>query len=125
LSAVVRYTLISFLVVGVGSAVLLALLEPAARSGVLLAAGIALPVQVLAFGLLARARDDVTRFFAWWGAGIALRVVVFAVTGIASAGIAPVARTSLVLSLAGFFFVLLLLEPLFLKGEHKGVKTTA
>lgn len=121
----IRYALISILIVGVGSAILVALLDSTGRSGVLIAAGIALPIQVLAFGLLTRAQGDVTRFFMWWGAGIALRVAVVAGVGLASTRIDPDARTALVLSLVGFFFVLLLLEPILLKGENKGVKTTA
>jgi hypothetical protein len=117
--------LIAVLIVGTGSVVLFALLDPVARTGILIAAAISLPVQILAFGLLARAQGDVTRFFLWWGAGIALRVVVVAVVGVASTGLQPENRTALVLSLVGYFFVLLLLEPVLLKGANKGVKTTA
>ncbi len=124
MNAVVRYALISLLVVGIGSAALLALLDEVGRTGVLLAAGIAVPVQVLAFGLLQGARGDVTRFFAWWGAGIALRFLVVVVVGVLSSGLEREARASLVLSLVGFFFVLLLLEPVFLKGRL-GVETPA
>lgn len=124
MNAVVRYALISLLVVGIGSAALLALMDDVGRTGVLLAAGIAVPVQVLAFGLLQGARGDVTRFFAWWGAGIALRVLVVVVVGVLSSGLERGARASLVLSLVGFFFVLLLLEPVFLKGRL-GVETPA
>ena len=124
MNAVVRYALISLLVVGIGSAALLALMDDVGRTGVLLAAGIAVPVQVLAFGLLQGARGDVTRFFVWWGAGIALRVLVVVVVGVLSSGLERGARASLVLSLVGFFFVLLLLEPVFLKGRL-GVETPA
>ena len=124
MNAVVRYALISLLVVGIGSAALLALMDDVGRTGVLLAAGIAVPVQVLAFGLLQGARGDVTRFFAWWGAGIALRVLVVVVVGVLSSGLERGARASLVLSLVGFFFVLLLLEPVFLKGRL-GAETPA
>ncbi|MNC99565.1 hypothetical protein D3C83_178980 [compost metagenome] len=73
-----------------------------------------------AFGLVAGARGDPTRFFVRWGAGIALRGVVVVIVGIASAGFPSVGRAPLVLSVIGFFFVMLLMEPVFLKG-----KTTA
>jgi hypothetical protein len=122
---VTRYALVAVLVVGVGSIALFALLDDASRGGALLAAGIVLPVQVVAFGLLARAHGNATRFLIWWGAGIALRVAVVAVVGVASSGMDPGRRAALVLSLVGFFFALLLLEPLFLKNPRKGVKTTA
>ena len=86
---------------------------------------VAYPVQVTAFGLLLRARDRPSRFFVWWGAGIALRVAVVAAVGIVSSGLASVAPEALLLSLAGFFFVLLLMEPVFLKVDRNDAGTPA
>lgn len=125
MSAVARYALVSFLVVGLGCAVLLATLDEVGGRGALLAAGIAVPVQILAFSLLIGARADATRFLLWWATGIAIRVVVVVVAAVVSSGFDRVGRPSFVLSLIGFFFVLLLLEPVFLKGERRGVNTTA
>ena len=123
MSALSRYALTSLLVVILGIAILWTFLDDAGQRGVLLAALIAYPVQVLAFGLLARAREDAGRFFIWWGAGIALRIAVVAVVGIASSSLESDGRTALVLSLVGFFFVLLLLEPVFLRGDRKDQRT--
>ncbi|MSR22877.1 MAG: hypothetical protein EXR92_04940 [Gemmatimonadetes bacterium] len=123
MSALTRYALISVLVVGLVCAVLLGVVDEEGRRGVLLAAGIAVPVQVLAFGLLARARGDVIRFFIWWGAGIALRVLVVVAVGVLSSDFDRVGRTAMMLSLVGFFFLLLLLEPVFLNGQRRGAET--
>ncbi len=119
-----RYALTALLVVGLGAAGLSVLLEEAGRRGILLAAVIAYPVQVVAFGLLVRAREEPTRFVVWWGAGIALRVAVVVAVGVASSRLASVEPAALLLSLVGFIFVLLLLEPAFLKVDGKEARTT-
>ncbi len=119
-----RYALTALLVVGLGAAGLSVLLEEAGRRGILLAAVIAYPVQVVAFGLLVRAREEPTRFVVWWGAGIALRVAVVVAVGVASSRLPSVEPAALLLSLVGFIFVLLLLEPAFLKVDGKEARTT-
>ena len=124
MSGLGRYALIALLIVGLGAAALAAFLDDAGRRGILLAALIAYPVQVMAFGLLLRARGEPTRFMVWWGAGIALRVAVVVAVGFASAVLAAVDPAALLLSLVGFFFVLLLIEPAFLRAESKGARTT-
>ena len=101
---------------------LLPFLEDDGRRGVLLAAGIAFPVQVAAFGLLLRAQGEPSRFFLWWGVGIAVRVVVVVAAGLTVARMESVGSEALLLSLAGFFFGLLLVEPAFLKGASKDVQ---
>ena len=119
-----RYALTAFLVVGLGGAALSVFLDDAGRRGILLAALIAYPVQVIAFGLLLRARGEPTRFMVWWGAGIALRVAVVVGVGFALSTLASVDPAALLLSLVGFFFVLLLIEPAFLKADSKDARTT-
>ena len=89
------------------------------RTGVLLAAGIAYPVQVLAFGVLLRARGEPARFFAWWGVGVAVRIGVVIVVGLVALRIESLGAEALLLSLAGFFFGMLLLEPAFLKAADR------
>ena len=54
-----------------------------------------------------------------------LRVAVVVVVGIASSSFESVDPAALLLSLVGFFFILLLMEPAFLKIEGKDVRTTA
>ena len=124
MSALSRYALAALLVVGLGAAGLWMLLNDAGRRGVLLAALIAYPVQVIAFGLLLRARGEPTRFMVWWGSGIAIRVAVVVAVGLASSSLESVEPAALLLSLVGFFFVLLLMEPAFLKVEPKDARTT-
>jgi hypothetical protein len=99
--------------------VLFQFLEDDGRLGVLIAAGIAFPVQVVAFGLLLRARGEPSRFFVWWGVGVLVRIGVVIVVGIVALRIETLGAEALLLSLAGFFFGLLLIEPVFLKATDK------
>ena len=119
-----RYALTALLVVGLVGAALSVVLDDAGRKGVILAALIAYPIQVMAFGVLLRARGEPTRFMVWWGVGVALRVLVVVAVGFASSRLASVGPTALLLSLVGFFFVLLLMEPAFLRAEGKDTRTT-
>lgn len=119
----IRYALTALLVVGLGATGLSLLLEGAGRRGILLAALIAYPVQVVSFGLLVRAREEPARFVFWWGAGIALRVAAVVGAGIASSRLASVQPAALLLSLVGFIFVLLLLEPVFFDTRGKEART--
>ena len=105
--------------IAVATAALFPFLDDEGRTGILLAAGIAYPVQVTAFGFLLRARGDPARFFAWWGVGVAVRVGVVIIVGLVALGIESLGAEALLLSLAGFFFGLLLLEPMFLKASDK------
>lgn len=114
MSALVRYAITSMVLVGVAAGVISWFLDRSGRTGVFLAAAIAFPVQLLAFGLLERARHRAEGFFFWWGAGIALRIAVVIAVGIASAAWDSVGPAPLLLSLAGFFLLLVLIEPIFL-----------
>ena len=98
--------------------VLFQFLEDDGRLGVLIAAGVAFPVQVVAFGLLLRARGEPSRFFVWWGVGVLVRIGVVIVVGIVALRIETLGAEALLLSLAGFFFGLLLIEPVFLKATY-------
>ena len=107
---------------GIGSGVLLVVLavlvamvfDSADPVGVRLAAAIAWPVQIVAFAALVRGREGAGFMVSWLG-GMALRFVavgVAAVWVVRSEGPDP---ASLLVSLVGFVFVLVLLEPLFLR----------
>jgi hypothetical protein len=89
------------------------------REGVLIAAGVALPVQVTVFGLLLHAQGEPSRFFKWWGVGVMVRIGVVIVVGLVASRIESLGAEALLLSLAGFFFGLLLIEPVFLKAAGK------
>ena len=89
------------------------------RKGVLLAAGVAYPVQIAAFGMLLRVRGEPSRFFTWWGVGVAVRIGVVITVGLVALRVESLGAEALLLSLAGFFFGLLLIEPAFLKAADK------
>ena len=82
--------------------------------GVRLAAVIAWPVQLAAFAALVKGREG-TGFLVSWLGGMALR---FAAVGAAALWVMRADGpdpASLLVSLVGFVFVLVLLEPLFLR----------
>ena len=76
-------------------------------------------MQVAAFGVLLRAHGEPSRFFAWWGVGVAVRIGVVITVGLVALRIESLGAEALLLSLAGFFFGLLLIEPAFLKAADK------
>ena len=117
--ALLGYALAGLLIVAVAVAGLFPFLDESGRRGILIAAGVAYPVQVVAFGLLLRARGDPSRFFAWWGVGVVVRIGVVVVAGLVALRVESLGAEALLLSLAGFFFVLLLIEPVFLKTSGK------
>lgn len=99
--------------VAVAVGLLWPVLSPSGRTGVLLAAVVTWPVQAVAFGLLCRKRDRPNGFLAMWAGGTLVRMGL-----VLAAGIVVVRRPELppvptLLAMASFFFVMLLLEPLF------------
>ena len=114
-----RYALTGLLIVAAAVAALYPFLDDGGRMGVLIAAGVAFPVQVVAFGLLLRARGEPSRFFTWWGVGVLVRIGVIIIVGLVALRIESLGAEALLLSLAGFFFGLLLIEPAFLKAADK------
>lgn len=117
-----RYALTGLLIITAVVAALLPFLDDEGRVGVLLAAGVAFPVQVAAFGLLLRARGEPSRYLLWWGVGVAVRIGVVIIAGLISLRIETLGAEALLLSLAGFFFGLLLIEPAFLKAADEDRK---
>jgi hypothetical protein len=71
-------------------------------------------------GLLLRVRREPSRFFVWWGAGVAIRIGVIIIAGIVAVRFESLGVEALLLSLAGFFFGLLLIEPAFLQAADRG-----
>ncbi len=117
-----RYTLTGLLLIAVAVAALFPFLDDEGRKSVLLAAAVAYPVQITVFGLLLRSRGDPSRFFVWWGVGVAVRIGVVIIVGLLALRIESLGAEVLLLSLAGFFFGLLLIEPAFLKGADRDAK---
>jgi len=92
-------------------------LDADARRGVVLAGLIALPVQITAFWLLLRYRDRLNGFLAVWAGGTLVRMAVVAVVATVVIRARMDGSVTMLLALAGFFFGLLLLEPVFFRLE--------
>ena len=92
-------------------------LDSSARGGVLVAAAIALPVQLSAFTLLIRYRGQLNGFLAAWVGGTFLRMCVIAVTAFVVIRSGTEGAVPMLLALTGFFFGLLLLEPIYFRVE--------
>lgn len=105
---------------GVGAIALIVLglwpfLEPSAWNGVLVAAAIALTVQVAAFAVLNRSRGALNGFMMAWVGGMMVRTMVIAAVAVIVIRSGTESAVPLLLALAGFFFGLLLLEPVFFR----------
>jgi hypothetical protein len=115
--APMKYAVTGVSIVALSVLALWPFLDPAGREGIVIAAAIALPIQVGAFAALVRYRGQLNGFLAVWVGGTLLRmlvvglVAVFAIRSGADGGI------PMLLALAGFFFGLLLLEPMYFRLE--------
>jgi hypothetical protein len=90
-------------------------LSSGARAGVLVAALVTYPVQLVAFFLLVRFQSDRRRFMWVWMGGTAVRMGVILLAALVLWRMEGLPPAPTLLALAGFFFGLLLLEPLFLR----------
>lgn len=90
-------------------------LDPAGRAGVLLAAAVALPIQAIAFWLLLRFRGEGNAFLAAWIGGTLVRMAVVGVAAFMVIRSGMDGAVPMLLALAGFFFGLLLLEPVYFR----------
>jgi hypothetical protein len=112
---VYRYGGVALAVVALVTAGLWPWLSPPARLGILVAALVAFPVQVLAFFLLVRFRGNSNRFMAVWMGGTLVRMGLILVAALVLTRVEKLPPAPTLLALAGFLFGLLLLEPLFLR----------
>lgn len=113
MTALWRYAIAGLLVVLVAVAALWPFLDGIGHRSLLAAASIAWPVQVVAFGMLLRAREHPSKFMLWWALGILARMGIVIVIGLALSRLEGIQPSVLLLGVAGFFFGLLLLEPAF------------
>lgn len=111
MSAPLRYALAGSAGVALVTLALWPFLGADGRQGVLVAGAIALSVQVVAFWLLMRFRDHVGGFLAVWAGGTLVRMLVIAGVAFLAIRSEAVGTIPMLLALAGFFFGLLLLEP--------------
>lgn len=122
MNSLIRYGGVSLVLVLVVVAGFWPWLSPPSRTGLVAAAVIAYPVQMLAFFLLVRFWDDRKRFLLIWLGGTVARMVVILGAALVLTQVNGLPPAPTLLGLAGFFFGLLLLEPLFLR--PRGAETT-
>lgn len=86
---------------------------PVGRPTVLVAAGVAFGVQLIAFAIARHLQA--ANLFLGWGLGSLLRLVTLALFALIVARLWRAPLTPALLSLAGFLFLTTVVEPLFLK----------
>lgn len=119
MSVSLRYAAAGVVLVGVIVLLLWPFLGAAARAGVLTAGLIALPVQIAAFSVLVRYRGRTEGFMAAWAGGMALRAVAVVIAAVVVVRSGTESAVPLLLALPGFFFALLLIEPIYFKADMK------
>ena len=97
-----------------GTLVAAALLDSRSVVGILAAGVVAVPVQVAAFAVLVRARSGTRGFLAAWVGGTLVRLAAVGLGGWALVALLDLPPLPTLLGLAGFFFVMLVMEPHFL-----------
>lgn len=115
MTAPLRYASAGLAGVALVTLALWPVLEADSRQGVMVAGGIALGVQVAAFALLLHVRDRVNAFLAVWAGGTLVRMLVIAAVATVVIRRQTEGAVPMLLALAGFFFGLLLLEPVFFR----------
>ena len=115
MSAPLRYAATALAGCAAVTLVLWPFLDPEARRGIVIAAAIALPVQIGAFALLIRYRGNMNGFLAVWAGGTLVRMAVVGTAAAIAIRSGAAGAVPMLLGLAGFFFGLLLLEPIFFR----------
>ncbi len=117
LRAWIAYAVTGALVIAVSALVVAQLGGAGIGKAVWLSAAFAYGLQAIAFALLLLVRDQTPLFMAGWLGGMVLRFA--AVGGLAfyASRYTTLPLEALLLSLVGFVFLLLLLEPVFLRWD--------
>lgn len=111
------YAAASVVLTVVVSVVVTLVADDRTAKAVWLSAGLALVLQATAFALLLRFRDHAALFMAGWLGGMVLRFGTLALFMFWATRFTTLPRGPLLLSLVGFVFMLLLLEPVFLRWD--------
>ena len=122
MKALPRYTVVSSLIAALLVLVALPFLDASGRAGLLVAAGVTLPLQIGLFALLVGARGDSSRFMTFWGLGMLGRMGVLALVGLSLRFFDTVDPTVTIMSTVGLFFIFLLLEPVFLIRDEQATE---
>ena len=115
---VTKYAFTGLIGVALITLVFMPFLDPAGRRGLVIAALIALPIQIIAFSAMLSFRSDWNRFLVVWVGGTLLRMIVIALAAFVAIRLDLEGLAPMLLALAGFFFGLLLIEPMYLRSEH-------
>lgn len=108
------------LVAGVAAGVSLAT-DAAADRAIWVSAGVAWSLQLAAFAALLAVRGQPTLFIAGWAGGMGLRGLALGLLAYAGTRTAAFPLEPLLVSFVAFLFLLVLLEPVFLK---RGLRTS-
>jgi hypothetical protein len=117
-SAAAKFGASAVALIGVLTLGLWPFLEPAGRQGVLTAAAVAVPIQIAAFAVLVRQRGQPRGFMAAWAGGMALRALTLLAVAFVVIRSGTESAVPMLLSLAGFFFALIMLEPIYFRASH-------
>ena len=101
------------LVAGAGWIIGLKFASPAEHRAIWTSAVVAVAVQLVAFAALRLASRE--QMFAAWGLGAIVRLLVLAAYGLVVAGALGLPSAAALVSLAAFFFLSTVVEPLLLK----------
>ena len=118
MSNVTKYAFTGLIGVALITLVFMPFLDPAGRRGLVIAALIALPIQIIAFSAMLSFRSDWNRFLVVWVGGTLLRMGVIGLAAFVAIRLDLEGLAPMLLALAGFFFGLLLIEPIYLRSEH-------
>jgi hypothetical protein len=113
----VRYAVVGTAVVSAAVMVAWPFLDPVGRRGVVIAAAVALPVQIGSFAALLHLRTRQKQFLLAWVGGTLIRMATIGVVAwvVIRSGEGVI---STLLALASFFFGLLLLEPIYFRSRQ-------
>ena len=124
MKTVVTYAVMALIVVSIPTGIVWYGSGAPAAVGVTTAAGVAYGVMVASFALMIRFRDEGGRFLAAWVGGTFARLLALAGTAFAVVRLETLAPVPTLLALASFFFVLLLLEPVYLRDRKPRIGRT-
>lgn len=111
------YALCAFAVTAVAGFVVVQVGGFGATGAIWFGTGVAYGLQLIAFGALLAVRDRAQLLFAGWLTGMVLRFGAVGVSIFWLSRSAVLPRNPAVISLVGFMFLLLLLEPVFLRWD--------
>lgn len=121
MKALGQYAIAATVVTAVIGGAMWPFLDGTGRMSLMVAASIALPVQLGAFLLVVPSLGDQNRFLVRWGIGVLARMGVVGGVGLLLPRLQSLDGGVLLLTICGLFFALLLLEPAFFRIGNKGL----